>query len=444
MRCCCCDRRKTPALIAYAISFVLVALAGPLVSAAEADAPASGPAGRNGHAVTVLDLTGRMTTGRLERLDLPGTIRLDVDGKALEIPGQQVIWLGFELAPQAEPPLVQWFSDPPVPIGDKPAPAVQVRLDLLDGQVLLGVLKDPEEPDSVAIEHRLLGTFDVPFKQVRRIREQTEPSGPPTHAIRAAPTAFDVLWLANGDRVEGILRSVDSNEIAVELASGQPVRVPTRSVRVIQRATVRAADTAVASQPAGVSARLRLRDGQCISTSKVGWDSARQVAAFTFQGRPTLLPADLLEGIEPVTGKWQWLTELPVAGYEHQPVLAPFMKWQVDATAAGSRIYCRGSPVPHGLGMPAGSTIRFDLAGAYSRLLVWPMLDDSTRTAGSCKARVLVDGKPQWEAVVKPRVQPHAVLVDLAGKRGLVLHVETADDSDVLTRFVWAWPVLVR
>jgi hypothetical protein len=444
MRCCSCDRRNTPVLTAYAIFFMLVAWAGAPVSAAGSDAPGSRPAGRNAPQVTVLDLSGRTSKGRLVQVDLPGAIQLDADGKLAEIPAGQFVWLGLEPPPPADPVVVQWFSDPPVPIRDKPEPAVHVRLDLRDGQVLAGMLRAMTKPDTLAFEHRLLGRMDVPFNQVGRIRVQTEPPGPSTRVILPEPAAFDVLWLANGDRVEGILHSVDSDEIVVELASGQQVRTPTRSAQVIQLAAVPAPTTAAASRPAPMAAWLRLRDGQRIAASRVGWDPAGPAATFPFQGRPIVVPAGQLEGIEPVTVKWQWLTDLPAAGYEHHPGLAPPLKWQVDATAAGSRIYCDGSPVPHGLGMPAGSTIRFNLGGAYSRLLVWPILDDSAGIDGLGKARILTDGEPQWEGTVKALARPTAVVMDLAGKRELVLRVEPSDGGDVLTRFVWSWPVLVR
>jgi hypothetical protein len=428
---------------AFAIACLSVALTCAPASAGDAEGPASRPVPSNGPPVTVLDLAARTTSGRLMQIDLPGTIQVDAGGKVLETAAGQAIWLGFELWPQAEPQVVQWFCDPPVPIRDKPEPAVQVRLVLRGGQVLFGALREPLKPDSLTIQHRLLGSMDLPFDQISEIRLESDPAAA-HRAIASTTGAFDVLWLANGDRVEGILRSMGADQLTVELASGQHVRMPTRAVRLIQLAAVSSPATATDSRPAPVLAWLRLRDGQRIAASRIGWDPAHLAVTFAFQGRPIVLPAEQIAGIEPVTTKWQWLTDLPPAGYEHKPLLAPFLKWRIDLTAAGTPVWCNGSPVPRGLGMPAGSTIRFDLGGAYSRLLVWPILDDSSGPAGSCTARILVDGKPQWEGTVKSFARSAGVIVDLADKRELVLHVEPADTGDVLTRFVWAWPALVR
>jgi ribosome maturation factor RimP len=99
--------------------------------------------------------------------------------------------------------------------------------------------------------------------------------------------------------------------------------------------------------------------------------------------------------------------------------------------------------VLRGLGTPSGSTIRFDLGGAYTKLVVWPILDDSSGPNVSCKARILVDGQLAWQGTIKSLTSPQAVTTNVAGKKELTLQVESAA-GDVLTRFVWAWPVVTR
>jgi hypothetical protein len=124
-------------------------------------------------------------------------------------------------------------------------------------------------------------------------------------------------------------------------------------------------------------------------------------------------------------------------------VVAPLLSWQADATARGAAIYCNAQPVLHGIGMPAGSTIRYDHHGGYTKLVVWPILDDSAAPGTSCKARILVDGQPAWQGTIKALTPLQSVTISLAGKKELTLQVEPAT-TDVLARFVWAWPVVAR
>ena len=395
--------------------------------------------------VTVLDLSGRSFSGRLIQMSVPGTIRLDAGGKTLEIQTNQAIWLGLDPRPEADPRLVQWFSDPPVQIRNKPKLAMEIRLVLRDGQVLAGSLQDPRRPDTLAIQHRVLGSMELPLTQLREVRIQAAPMTSTKGNIPAETQAatFDVLWLANGDRIEGILRSLAPEKTSLELASGEQTQMPTASVQAIRLAEVAGPASAPASQPT-TSAWLRLRSGERVAAMNVGWDPRHAAVTFDYQGRPITLPADSLAGIEPTTGRWQWLSDLAPAGYEHQPMLAPPLRWQADATVSGAPAFWNAARVLHGIGMPLGSTIRYNLGGRYSRLVVWPILDDSTKQDGACKARVLVDGQVAWKGTVKAASPSAAVSIDLAGKQELVLQVEAQEDGDVLNRFVWAWPALAH
>jgi hypothetical protein len=430
--------------LALIVCLLVSLLAAPALPA-ELPIVATQPAGGNAPSVTVLDLSGRTFRGKPVQLDIPGGIRLDVAGKLLEIPAGQLAWLGFDLRPRAAANVVQWFSDPPVPIREKPKPIIHVYLELRDGQELWGPLHDAAKPDSLAIEHRLLGNLDLPFAQLKEIRIQSGAENPPTARALAAtrPSSFDVLWLANGDRIEGILRSLGGEQASVELASGQIVKMPSASVRVIGLTEV-ASPASGPSSRAAAAAWLHLRGGERVVSAKIGWDAQKAAITFAWQGRTIIVPADDLIGIEPIAERWQWLSGLAPSSYEHHPVLAPSLRWQADRSAGGEAILCDASPVLHAIGMPAGSTIRYALDGAYSRLVVWPILDDSAGAGGSCTVRILLDGQRVWQGPARAGGLPPALNVNVAGKRELVLQVEAAEGGDVLQRFAWAWPILQR
>lgn len=401
--------------------------------------------------VFVLDAGGRMLTGQLATADLAGAIQLISGGKPITISSAGLIWLGIDARMPAEVRPLPWFAEEPLP-GRAPARLPpRVRATLRDGQVLFSPLVGDAAADVLCLEHPILGRLTLPFGELKQVQfEQAGGSASARKATASQPAGpLDTVLMSNGDRLEGIVREVSPKQVVLESAGGDRRELPSDSVRLVQLAEVPAPASAsapsVQSQPGRqVDAWLHLRTGETILAHDVQYDAAQAAFAFAYRGRSVVVPPAELVGIGPVRPGRQWLTAIRPTRYEHRPLLSPTMMWQADATCTGLPIRWAGRPVPHGIGVPAGSTLRYDLDGSWRSLIVWPMLDDSAGKAGSCSAAIRVDGKEAWRGSIMPLTTQPAVVVDLSDKHELTLQVEPAQSGDVLTRFVWAWAVLAK
>mgnify|MGYP000527779909 CR=1 FL=1 len=402
--------------------------------------------------VTALDLSGRSLSGQLVTADLASVVQLVVDGKPVIVSGADLVWLGIDVRPGSDIRPVAWFPAEPLP--GKPAPTLQPQVEVIlrEGQIILAGLGD-DAADTLSLDHRLLGRLGLPFSQIRQLRLRAGGINPANASAPATqPTGMlDVLLLTNGDRIEGIVRQIGPEQIVLESADGDRKLLPADSVQVVAFAdagapgTVPASGVAVQTQGAGtVEAWLHLRTGETILVRSVAYSPSEGLIHFRHQERPLSIKPAELAGIEPVSPRWQWLTKLSPSRYEHRPLLSPTLPWRVDATCTGEPIRADGQPVLRGIGVPAGSTLQYDLAGRWRKLLVWPMLDDSANGVGHCSAAVRVDGKDVWQGTIRGAGTQPGVVIDVSNRRDLTLEVGPAESGDILDRFVWGWAVVAK
>jgi hypothetical protein len=433
----------------YLMCMTMLAAAWVDLSAALAEPPEGTPQTQKAPEVFALDAGGRMLTGRLATADLAGSIQLACDGKPVIVSSADVIWLGVDARMRSDPRPLPWFAEEPLQGRAAPKPPPVVRVLLRDGQVLEGTPGE-EAVDTLVLEHSLLGRLALPFGQLRQVRFGR---GSADWFSRKAAAwrqdgSLDVVLMTNDDRLEGIVRMIGPKQIVLESAAGDRKELPSDSVGVVQLAEVPA--PAIASAPASQSQRsrraeawLRLRSGEAIRVQDVGYSPAGATVTFARQGRPGTIPLAELIGIEPVSPRWQWLTAIRPSRYEHRPLLCPTLMWQVDTTCTGLPVCCAGQAVPHGIGAPVGSTLRYNLDGSWRSLIVRPVLDDSAGKVGACTAVIRVDGREVWKRSIRAKAMQVA-FIDLSGKRELSLEVEPAQAGDVLGRFAWAWGALVK
>lgn len=418
-------------------------------SSMAASVPSTLPA--RGPHVVMLDVTGRRLAGQIVKADFARAIQLNCEGKPAIAMATDVIWLGMDLqAPPDEARPQPWFTEEPLPGKTPPKSAPRVQATLRDGQVLVGTLGE-DTADALAVEHPLLGRWVLPFTELRQVcigtgaSQDARSTGPEPES----PGMLDQLDLINGDHVEGIVREVGTERVILETAEGQHNELSIESVRAMQFAEVPApaASSAPASQPHSRppgQAWLYLRTGERLLGSSIVYSPEKVVFAVLYRGRQISVVPAVLVGIAPVSVRWQWLTVLAPQSYVHRPVLAPQLPWRADATCLGSPIYCLGQPVLHGIGVPAGSTLRYGLTTHWRTLVVWPAMDDSAGSVVTCRASIEVDGRQLWKGSVQALTTQPAAVVPLTGKHQMILAVEPGPTSDVLGRFIWAWAALVK
>lgn len=396
----------------------------------------------------VLDLSGRTITGTLIKADMTTAVQMVDNGRPIVVAAAEVIWLGIDAdAPSAARP-VPWFADEPLPNRPPPKRPLRVAAHLRDHQVLIGTIVD-QASDALLMEHSRLGHLVLPFNKISRLDFDGEgPSQVVSRGPASQPERFlDSIVLGNGDCIEGIVRQIGPHQVLLESVAGDGRELPAESVRGIQFAQGAAAVSVPSSRPEMGrlgEAWLHLGDGQTIRAVRVVYEPAHAAATFAYNDREVFVPVADLVGIEPISPRWQWLTAISPSRYAHQPLLAPQTGWRADATFVGTIIHWNNWPVLHGIGVPAGSHLQYDLGGAWRLLLIWPLLDDSATPGSTCTATIRLDDREVWTGAVKPATTQPAAMIPLAGKRDLLLLVQTPPTGDVLTRFVWGWAVLVR
>src|SRR5262249_5931794 len=150
-----------------------------------------------------------------------------------------------------------------------------------------------------------LGELVLPLKSVVCVVRAGQ-SPPPTQLVQQTE---DIVTLANGDSVRGIISGLNASSVSVQPAGADaPTAVPLDSVARITFAT-----TAVpAPQSAVQGFRIGLVDGSGITAATV--QLADQRLSMTLpDGSNRSVPQSALVSIEHVNGPLVWLSSLPPA-----------------------------------------------------------------------------------------------------------------------------------
>jgi hypothetical protein len=222
------------------------------------------------------------------------------------------------------------------------------RLLLSDGQKLPGTVASGASPgaDSLAWVHPWLGRIDVPLDDIRAILLQ------PGHPV-PEPEGEDVIILANGDRLEGIITAA-GDAITIEIGAGQAARTIT-----VPLDRITAAAMITPPRPA-TGRRVFFRDGTVLGVQRfdVGADGyVRFTTVLTPAGaQPLQVVLSEITAIVFEPEKVIPLGRLAPAGIESSApryvLPAPRISGE-DAPLGPAEIEYRGPLVVH-YGLPAG------------------------------------------------------------------------------------------
>lgn len=126
----------------------------------------------------------------------------------------------------------------------------------------------------------------------------------------------------------------------------------------------------------------------------------------------------------------RWLDDLaPAEVKNHGPELLP--SWRANAEPDGTRLHSLGKIWRHGLGVQAGTTLKWNLEGDFQVLGVLPVLADSgnSETDQRVKCRILVDGEVAEERILGQDDEPELILVKLGKCKELVLETTNLSET---------------
>jgi hypothetical protein len=298
------------------------------------------------------------------------------------------------------------------------------------------------ENDRVVWRNTVIGELLMPLSQLAGV---TLPDRSPDSA---AP-AEDVVLLANGDTVRGIITGLSADQVTVKTASAdEPLAVPLASVVTLQFARTGATSSLTTSPATNARTyRVRLTDGSAITGKSLELVNEKLTLAIAgAEPRPIALAS--VAGIEQVNGPVSWLTsrqpkedlQLPFIGNGGQSM----WKTRTDVDVSGQPMVVGGKPFQRGIGVHTYSRLVYPLDGTYKAFRTrYGVNDDLTRA--DVTVRIRVDGKVAHEAKnVRGGVLSPVVVVDLGSAKELVLEADFGQGAEVEDRLNWLEPALLR
>ncbi len=262
--------------------------------------------------------------------------------------------------------------------------------------------------------------------------------------LLAERRAQDVVFLRDGDRIEGILTGLDEAKGCRITAGRREVDVPLARLAAVALNT----DLRPRSVPDRSFARLVLDGGCRLALAAASVDVARrELTGKTLHGTAVTVPLGRVAALDLYGGAAVYLSDLTPRTYEPMPYLGVSWPLVEDGSVAGRELRLGGATYDRGLGLHAAARVTYALDGRYRRFEALVGLDDQTGKRGRACIRVLVDGKERPlpdGGKVSAAGGPLRVRADVRGARELTLVVDFGRFGDVQAHVNWADACLCR
>jgi hypothetical protein len=403
----------------FAIPFLVLA---PLALAPVALRAAEPDPGEGGWVLTTADF--RSAAVSLKSIDASG-VRVGTDGPPAQAPADRLVGMDDFLQ-----------IERPVPASVAAAQQGKFVLHLAGGDQVAG------EPSSVRGEQLVwnngaAGELSVPMSRAVAITRagQNAPERRPTE---------DVVTLANGDAVRGIIAGIEAGKISVQRAdSPEPLAVPVDSVASVQFAATGGAGPAGA---AGRAFRLRLGDGSSLPAATVTLAGGK-LSADLGDGKPRPFELSRVAAIEQVNGPAAWINDRQPAENVYVPYFGTGQDFPARMHAAGDgvrELRFGGKTFRRGIAVHAYSRLTYPLDGDFAALRVQYAVDERMARA-DMTVRVKLDERVVHERqAVRGGTLSPVISADLGGAKRLTLEVDYGGGTDVQDRLVWLEPALLR
>jgi len=314
-------------------------------------------------------------------------------------------------------------------------PAGHFVLHLLSGDQLIG---DPGQTHQEQLTWRspTLGELTISLRQIVAIIRIGQPS-----PILADSRPEDIVQLANGDTLHGILTAISPGQLTLQPATGDPAAVPLDSViRITFAAT---------AQPKSSSApafRLRFTDGSSLVVPAVHLANER-VQVKLSDNATRDIPLQSITAIEQLNGPVVWLSKITPKENIQIPFLSVTHPAQMDRNVLGQPIRFDDHTFTHGIGVHSYSKLVYTLDGQFAAFRTQYAIDttDSDGRYADVTVRIFLDDRVVHEQVhFKAGALAPAVQVPIKGAHTLTLEVDYGQTMDVQDRFNWIEPALLR
>jgi hypothetical protein len=258
------------------------------------------------------------------------------------------------------------------------------------------------------------------------------------------PRKRDVVFLKNGDRIEGAVTALGGKAGCVVTTDGRQVPAPWSKLAGIAWKTDR-------------QSRLRakktyfhavLDGGARLNFTQFGFDEqSRRWTGKTQIGPALDLPAAGILALDVRQGPAVDLADLTPTRYEQHPYLGVSWPLVKDAAVTGHPLRLGGSTYDKGLGMHAACEVAYKLDGKFQRFESLVGFDETLSRRGRARLAVMLDGKRvelHEGKELTSRDPPLKVSLDVRGVREMTLLVELGSFGDVQAHVNWANARLIK
>jgi hypothetical protein len=351
---------------------------------------------------------------------------------AAELAGVDAQWqvtlrtaAGSRTLPAAE--LVRWGS---------PAEVRQGSLVVLADGGLVAAEVIEADKKTLSVDSDLFGLLKLPLDALAGIVFQSPSDRQARDAlldqVAKAAGSTDRIIFANDDQLTGQVDAIKSGTLKLQAAIGASVELSRVRTLIFNPALRRR----TAAQ--GLSAIVGFRDASRVVVQRLEVDgqavSLELAAGLKLQSNR---PQDLVL-LEPRGGRVVYLSDLKPSGYKQIPFLDLPWPFQVDHNVTGGMLRAGGKPYLKGLGMHSTARLTYLLEKPYRRFQAELAIDDATQGQGSVRFRVLLDRREKLvTGILRGRMPPLPVSIDLAGVKRLDLIVDCADRADEMDHADW-------
>ena len=293
-----------------------------------------------------------------------------------------------------------------------------------------------------------LGELKVPMRRLTSLARNLATAAAMSPSA-GEPPKQDLVSLANGDTVAGVVADCSVDKITVQTDNG-PSEVPMATVTKVTFAAVGKL-TAVASTPRGF--RFRLTDGSAVTVADASISNDHLSAKF--EAATIAIPLSQLASIEQLNGPVGWLSSLtPI-----ESVQIPYfggggaISWPArsDTAVDGSPLRFEGRTFDHGIGVHSYSRLTYDVAGgaggwaAFRTQYAIDSPRSNPRPLADVTVRIKLDDKVVHErAHVRAGELSPVVAIDLGAANTLTLEADYGDGGDTQDHLNWLEPALLR
>ncbi len=327
------------------------------------------------------------------------------------------------------------------PTATEPAGVYDVELALVGGDRLYGALARGGTGEVVRFEAPDIGSVEFPLESVAGLQThngQRDEQRAAARALREAEgLSEDRLLLTNGDVMSGFVNSISADSILMETA-GSEQRIAASLLVAARLSTV--PRPRIESQ----HAVLHLRGGARLTVVDLEIKGSAAVVKLA-AGPAATFPVERIAAIDVAGGRWEWLSTMEPATFEHTPMLGVDFGWARDRNVLGGPLVVGGRRFEHGIGVHSRSRLTYELAGAYRELVTGFGIDDDSGPLADVDVSIRADGQTLFERRgVRAGSAAETIRLNLTGVRRIELVVDYGANGDMQDRFNWLEAALVK